>query len=260
MSINATNTGGANFSSFSPTAASMTSGLQINRAADNPAGLAVTTDMTTEIMSKSVGMRNASDGVLLLQTADGAAQSMTANLQRMYELSIQSMNGTLNPSQRNILNNEFQQNLQELGRIAETTQFNGVALFNGENPDINIELGDSSASLTMPTLNNDALGLSGLDISNPANATATTDALRTALDTLSSSQAQFGAQQNGLFSAISNMATGQQNDYASRSQILDTDFARASMNKAREDVLNQAGIMMLAQSNQDKANVLQLIR
>lgn len=260
MSVESVNLSSSSMGGVSSSAASMTSGLQINRSADNPAGLAVASGMTTDINSKSVGMRNASDGIQLLQTADGATQSMTANLQRMYELTLQSMNGTLNASQRNSLNNEFQQNLQALEQMAETTQFNGVRLLNGENPQINIALGDSSTSLNMPTLTNDAMGLTGLDISNPANAGAALDALRQATESLSSSQAQLGAQQNGLYAASSNMAIGQQNDLASRSQIMDTDFARASMNKAREDVLNQAGLMMMAQSNQNQANVLQLLR
>ncbi|SFR54155.1 flagellin [Thiomicrospira sp. ALE5] len=260
MSTDAISNSRANFSNLSSTTASMTSGSQINRAADNPSGLAVANGLTTDINSQSTGLRNAADGISILQTANGATQGITVNLQRMYELSIQSMNGTLNDSQRNLLDSEFQQGLQEINRIIETTQFNGVSLFNGENPDINLALGDSSSTLTMPTLNNDLLSLNGLSISNLASASASVDSLKTAIETMSSTQAEFGAQQNGLLSAISNMATGQTNDIASRSQILDTDFARASVSKAREDILNQAGIMMLAQGNQDKANILQLIR
>lgn len=259
MSVDSINSIGSPYSSYSPAAASMTSGQQINRSADNAAGLAVATGMSTEIMEKSMGMRNANDGMSLLQTADGATRGMTASVQRMYELSVQSMNGTLNASQRNMINTEFQQHLQELNRTTETTKFNGISLLDGQNPEINIALGDSSSTLNMPTLTSDALGLTGLDLTSTANAGAAMEALMEATKTLSTSQAQFGAQQNGLYSAFSNMAVGRENDFASRSQIMDTDYARASMNKARDDVLFQASIMMQAQGNQDKSNVLQLI-
>lgn len=260
MSVDSINSVGSPYSPYNPTNTSLTTGQQINRSADNAAGLAVVTGMTTEIMGQSVGMRNANDGMSLLQTADGATRGMTESIQRMYELSVQSMNGTLSASQRNMLNTEFQQQMEEINRTASTTKFNDISLLDGANPDIEIALGDSSKStLTMPTLTSDALGLTGVDISNPANAGAAAEALLNATDSLSSSQANFGAQQNGLYSAVSSMATSQENSYASRSQILDTDMARASTDKARNDVLMQASIMMQAQGNQDKSNVLQLL-
>lgn len=216
--------------------------------------------MSTEIIAQSAGMRNANDGISLLQTADGAARGMTNSIQRMYELSVQSMNGTLNDSQRNMLNTEFQQNLQEINRTATTTKFNDISLLDGQNPDINIALGDSSKStLNMPTLTSDALGLTGMDITNTANAGSAMEALLNATKLLSNSQAEFGAQQNSLYSAVSSMAISEQNSYSARSQIMDTNMASASTDKARNDVLMQASIMMQAQGNQDKSNVLQLL-
>lgn len=259
MSVDSINNLSSSYSAYNPTTQSITSGAQINRAADNAAGLAITTGMTTEIIGQSVGMRNANDGISLLQTADGATRGMTESVQRMYELSVQAMNGTLNASQRNMLDQEFQQNLQEINKMATTTKFNEISLLDGQNPQINIALGDSSSTLDLPTLTTDALGLTGMSINDLTQIGTTMDALLNATSALSSSQAEFGAQQNGLYSAVSNMATSQQNSYASRSQILDTDYARASANKARDDVLNQAGIMMQAHNNQDKANVLQLL-
>lgn len=259
MSVDSINNLSSSYSAYNPTTQSITSGTQINRAADNAAGLAITTGMTTEIIGQSVGMRNANDGISLLQTADGATRGMTESVQRMYELSVQAMNGTLNASQRNMLDQEFQQNLQEINKMATTTKFNEISLLDGQNPQINIALGDSSSTLDLPTLTTDALGLTGMSINDLTQIGTTMDALLNATSALSSSQAEFGAQQNGLYSAVSNMATSQQNSYASRSQILDTDYARASANKARDDVLNQAGIMMQAHNNQDKANVLQLL-
>lgn len=259
MSVDSINSVGSPYSPYNSVTQSLNSGKQINSSADNAAGLAVATGMTTEIMGQSVGMRNANDGMSLLQTADGATRGMTASVQRMYELSVQAMNGTLNASQRNMLNQEFQQNLQEINRTATTTKFNDISLLDGANPQIDIALGDSKSTLNLPTLTSDALGLTGMDITDPANAGTAMEALLNATDMLSTSQAEFGAQQNGLYSAVSNMATEQQNAYASRSQIMDTDFARASTDRARNDVLMQASIMMQAQGNQDKSNVLQLL-
>jgi flagellin len=259
MSVDSINSVGSPYSPYNSVTQSLTSGKQINSSADNAAGLAVATGMTTEIMGQSMGMRNANDGMSLLQTADGATRGMTASVQRMYELSVQAMNGTLNASQRNMLNQEFQQNLQEINRTASTTKFNDISLLDGANPQIDIALGDSKSTLNLPTLTSDALGLTGMDITDPANAGTAMEALLNATDMLSTSQAEFGAQQNGLYSAVSNMATEQQNAYASRSQIMDTDFARASTDRARNDVLMQASIMMQAQGNQDKSNVLQLL-
>ncbi len=260
MSVDSVNSLGSPYASYNPAMTSIASGKQINTSADNAAGLAVVTGMTTEIMEQSVGMRNANDGMSLLQTADGATKGMVNSVQRMYELSVQSLNGTLSASQRNMLNTEFQQQMQEINRTATTTKFNEISLFDGQNPQINIALGaDNNSTLNMPTLTTDTLGLTGMDISNPANASLAMESLLKATESLSTSQAQFGAQQNGLYSAISNMATSQQSEYASRSQILDTDMARASTDKARNDALMQASIMMQAKGNQDKSNVLQLL-
>lgn len=238
---------------------SMASGKQINNAADDPAGLAVATGMNSQILEQSMGMRNANDGISMLQTADGTARGMTVSVQRMYELSVQSMSGTLNASQRNILNMEFQQNLQEMNRMASTTQFNGMNLFDGSNSDINIALGGSNNNVNLPNLTASALGIDSLDISDMSNAGLAMEALMQAQDTLSSTQAEFGAQQNRMYSAVSNMAINEQNTQASMSQIMDTDYARAATERARNDVLAQAGLMMQAQGNQDRANVLQLI-
>lgn len=259
MSVDSINSIGSPFAGFSPTVASMTSGQQINRAADNPAGLAIANGFQQNSMRDAIGMRNANDGISLLQTADGASRSMTENIQRMQALSLQAMNGTMNPAQRNALNTEFQQMMQSIDQTSQNTQFNGMALFTGEFSDLSIALGDSQSNLNLPELSLGSLGLGGLDLTNPANATLALETLQTANSLLSTTQAGFGAQQNGLFSAASEMAVSRQNSMASFSQIMDTDYAQASVNKAREDVLLQAGLMMQSQGNQDRANVLQLI-
>lgn len=259
MSIPAIPSTGNLYSASSNPAAQMSSGKQINTAADNPAGLAIVNAMNSQVMAQSVGMRNANDGIGLLQTADGATQSFSINMQRMYELSVQAANGTLNPAQRNHLNTEFQQGLKELDRIATTTQFNGMNLLNAEHNSIQIALGDASSELTLPNLQTDVLGLANLDLSNPANAGLAMQSLQSANELMGQVRAQFGAEQNGLLSAFNNMANTQINTIGSRSQIEDTDMAKAASEKAREDVLNRAGIMMLAIGNQERSNTLQLL-
>ena len=259
MSVDSINSIGSPFASYSPTAASMTSGQQINRAADNPAGLAVANGFQQANMREAIGMRNANDGISLLQTADGASRSMTENILRMQELSLQAMNGTMNPAQRSALNTEFQQMMQTIDQTSQNTKFNGMALFSGEYSDLSVALGETESNLSLPELSLNSLGLSGLDLSNPSNANLALESLQQAGSLLSNTQAGFGAQQNGLASAASQMAVSSQNAQASFSQIMDTDYAQASVNKAREDVLLQAGLMMQSQGNQDRANVLQLI-
>jgi flagellin len=259
MSIDSINSVNLPYTGINPSQSALASGKQINTAADNPAGMAIVNAMNTQVLAQSVSMRNANDGIGLLQTADGASQSFTVNMQRMYDLSLQAANGTLNPAQRNHLNTEFQQNLKELDRIAATTQFNGMNLLNGEFSAIQIALGDSQSALSLPNLQPNALGLSNLDITNPANAGLAMQALQTAGEFMGEVRAQFGAQQNGLLSAFNNMSNTQINTVGARSQIEDTDIAKAASDKARDDVLNRAAIMMLSIGNQERSNTLQLL-
>ncbi|WFE68126.1 flagellin [Thiomicrospira sp. R3] len=259
MSIESINSLGSNFSSISPASANMTSGQQINRAADNPSGLAVATGLKQDAIRDSAGLRNANDGISLLQTAESGSRSITANIQRMMELSLQSMNGTMNPAQRNTLNTEFQQMMQAIDQTTQNTKFNGMALLNAENTELSIALGETSTTLGLPELSLASLGLSSLNINNANNATLALDSLQKASSLLSDTQALLGAQQNGLFSAGNDMATLKQNTLESLSQIIDTNYAKAASDQAREDILTKAGIMMQAQGNQDRANVLQLI-
>ncbi|MDY0135602.1 MAG: flagellin [Thiomicrospira sp.] len=259
MSIDSIHSVTSPYTGINPTQSALASGKQINTAADNPAGLAMVNAMNSQVMAQSVSMRNANDGMGLLQTADGASQSFSVNMQRMYDLSLQASNGTLNPAQRNHLNTEFQQGLKELDRIATTTQFNGMNLLNGELNAIQIALGDSQSELSLPNLQPNALGLANLDLNNPANAGLAMQALQTAGEFMGEVRAQFGAQQNGLVSAFNNMANTQINTIGSRSQIEDTDVAKAASEQSRDDVLNRAAIMMLSIGNQERSNTLQLL-
>ena len=240
-------------------AQTLTSGQRINQSADDAAGQAIVTSLSSQINTQDMATRNASDGISLLQTADGASESITASLQRMNELAIQASNGTLNDSQRNVLNQEFQQNLQGINQIAENTSFNNQNLLNGENSSLNIALGETGSQINLPNLTSDGLAISGLDISNPANAATALGGLSSAIEQLSTSRSEFGAQQNGLTSAVDNMQNQNINAYAARSQINDTDFARSLTEQVRLNVQQDSAIAMQAQGNQSRASVLQLL-
>lgn len=249
-------------SGISPVTESLTSGSRINRAADDAAGLAVVTGLSTKINTNDVATQNANDGMSFLQTVDGASGQINASLQRMNELSIQAMNGTYTPQQRQMMNLEFQQNIQNINQIAETTNFNGIKPLDGSQTSIDIAMGSDAASqstLNLPDLTSGTLGLTGLDLTNPANAQLAAESIATAIGTLSSSRSEIGAQQNGLSSAIDNIQSQNVNAYAARSQINDTDFAKASYEQARQNILMQSSIAMQSQGMQSKAAVLQLL-
>jgi len=247
-------------SSLNKTNQSLTSGSQINSAADNAAGSAIVTSLTSKINTHDIGIQNATTGGNLLQTADGGASQITEQLQRLSELSIQSLNGTYNSSQRAALNAEFQQGLKSINDFAESTSFNGMNLLNADTASVDIALGsDSSASLTLPNLTTDALGLTGADISNPNNALAIQSQLSDALGLVSDSRAQFGAQQNGLSASASNLANQNINTQSTRSQINDTNYAGAVLEQSRLQILNQTSLAMQAQNNQNFSNVLSLL-
>ena len=262
MNINANNLSvnslySSNLSSINQT---LSSGQRINSASDDPAGLAILSSLNTQISAQDMGVQNANAGISMLQTADGASDRITQSLQRMNELSLQAMNGTLNASQRDMLNGEFQQNLQNINQIVESTRFNGQTLLNGELNSVNIALGaESNSTLTLPTLTTDALSITGLNISDPANASTALASVTTAIEQLSTSRAEFGAQQNGLTSSIDNIQSQNVASYATKSQLSDTDFAKAIAEQSRQNILNESAIAMQSQGNQSKAAVLQLL-
>ncbi|WP_373019441.1 flagellin [Thiomicrorhabdus sp.] len=238
---------------------SMASGSQINQSSDNPAGQAVVSTLTSQINAQDMASRNANDGISMIQTADAGSQAINNSLLRMNELAIQAQNGTLNSQQRSMLNQEFQQNLENVNSIANNTSFNGINLLNADTSSVDIAMTDSSSTLNFPNMTIDSLGLSGLDISNPANAGLALQGLNLANEQMLNNRSQFGAQQNGLTSAVNNMSNQNLNALSTRSQISDTDFARAIAEQVRQSILNESTVMMQAQNNQSRGNVLQLL-
>jgi flagellin len=238
---------------------SLTSGRRINNSGDDAAGQAIVTAMTSQINAQDQGVRNANDGINLMQTAGGATQNIQSQLQTLSTLSIQAMNGTYNDSQRQAMNAQFNQTLQGIDQIAQNTQFNGMNLLNGDTNNVNIALGESSSELTMADLSNANTGLNGLSLNTAADAETAYDQISQTMGTLEDTLASFGAQQNALTSSAENLMNQNVNTQASRSQINDTDYAQAVTEQSRQQILQQAQVAMQAQSNRSQGDVLALL-
>ncbi|MCF6253225.1 MAG: flagellin FliC [Thiomicrorhabdus sp.] len=242
----------------------LTSGLRINSAADDAAGLAVTTSMTTQIMGTDMAIRNSNDGISLAQTIDGASEEMTNMMQRQRELAIQSLNGTYTSANRTAMDAEFNALSAELTRIATTTKFNGVAVMSTA-VSTNLQVGweDNAAdSINITTIAGAGIAsaVTALGVDTAANAASAITGLNGQLSVLSTARSGVGAVQNRLEYAVSNLQNVSENTSAARSGIQDADFAKESANLARDQVLQQAGMSMLSQANQNSQNVLSLLR
>ncbi len=242
----------------------LTSGLRINSAADDAAGLAVATNMTTQIMGTDMAVRNANDGISMAQTIDGAAEEMTNMMQRQRELAIQSLNDTYSSANRIAMNAEFDALSAELTRIASTTKFNGIAIMNTA-VSTNLQVGweDNVAdSINLTTIAGSAIAtaVTAVGVDTSANAAGAITVLNTQLSTLSSARSGVGAVQNRLEYTVSNLQNVSENTSAARSGIQDADFAKESADLAKNQVLQQAGMSMLSQANQASQNVLSLLR
>lgn len=240
----------------------LTSGLRINKAADDAAGLAVTTGMTTQIRGTDQAIRNANDGASLLQTMDGATEEVVNMLQRMRELGVQSLNGTYSADNRTQMDAEFQQLTTEITRIANTTQFNETDLMNA-NGTVSLHVGwqtGANNKINVSTIDFTGLTALGTDITTIANASSAIGSIDSNLGSIKNVRANWGAMQNRLDYTVSNLANVNENMSAARSQIQDADYARESSQLARIQVLQQAGMAMLGQANQQSQNVLSLLR
>ena len=252
----------------------LSSGLRINRAKDDAAGLAISERFTSQVRGLDQAIRNANDGISLLQTAEGALAEVGSTLQRMRELAIQSKNGTYNSSDRQSLQDEFKALQAEVVRIANVTEFNNINLV-GQASGISLQVGwENGANNVVVVSAKDLSGTaaaggisfvlhSGVSIGSTggaAKASTAMSALQRAIDAVSNLRADFGAVQNRLESAVRNMENVIENQTAARSRIQDADFARETANLTRTQILQQAGTAMLAQANQLPQNILQLLQ
>ncbi len=263
----------------------LSSGLRVNSAKDDAAGLAIAERMNAQVRGMNVAIRNANDGISLAQTAEGALGKVGDMLQRMRELAVQSANATNSADDRASLQKEFGELQKEVTRVLEGTKFNGTALFTGSGS-LTFQVGAGTSTLdqidvTNANLTGGSAGTTGaaLGTAKIALATVTTAssiagsgsvgaaAARNAiadidktLDFVNSQRATYGAVQNRFESAIATLQVNVENQAAARGRIMDTDFAAETANLSRAQVLQQAGMAMLSQANAVPQNVLSLLR
>ncbi|WP_209307495.1 flagellin [Geodermatophilus sp. DF01_2] len=240
----------------------LSSGLRINRAADDAAGLAISEGLRSQIGGLKVAVRNAQDGISVVQTAEGALTETHSILQRMRDLAVQAANdGALSDEDKAKADAEFQALKSELDDIASKTTFNGTELLDGSYSSKNFQVGSNAGETLEVTIGNmsaSALGASG-NISSASSASAAITAIGDAIGDVSTERAKLGAVQNRLEHKINNLNATVENLTASESRIRDTDMALEMVAFTRSQILSQAGTAMLAQANQSSQGVLQLL-
>ncbi|MBM7478481.1 flagellin [Oerskovia jenensis] len=252
----------------------LSSGLRINRAADDAAGLSIAEGLKAQVNGYSVAARNAQDGISVVQAAEGALGESQSILQRMRDLAVQAASDTNNADARTAIKSELDELANELTRVVQSTNFNGINLLTAAATDLTVQVGAEGAgsgnTITIALAANDletiigagisaAGGGSSLTVATAANGQAAIETIDTALKAVSTARSNFGATQNRLEYAISNINVAAENLTSAESRIRDVDMAKEMMNYSRTNILSQAGTAMLAQANQSNAGVLQLL-
>jgi flagellin len=245
----------------------MSSGSRINRAADDAAGLAISEKMRASIRSLRQDQRNAQDGISLIQTAEGAMSEVGNILVRMRELSIQAASDTLGDAERGFVDKEVQSLKAEIGRISQSTEYNGTKILNGEggNLDFQIGLGNKAEEdrftydRAQANTSVARLGIEGLTTLDKESARNNLGALDEAMKVVSENRSSMGAIQNRIQSAINHIQIYDENLSAARSRITDTDMASESAELTKRNILSQAGTAVLSQANQNGQLALKLI-
>lgn len=248
----------------------LSSGLRVNSAKDDAAGLAVAEGLTSQIRGNNQGVRNAYDGISVAQTAEGALGQVGNNLQRIREIAVQASNGAISDGNRSQLQKEVDQLTQEVSRIITTTNFNGTALLSGGSS-ITFQVGASgTADNQVVTTGVDMTAIGGytadltatgtVDVTNSGAASAAISAMDAAISEVTNTRATFGAIQNRFEAVIANMQNFTENLSASKSRIMDTDFAAETAMMTRNQILQQAGTSILGQANQLPQAALSLLR
>jgi flagellin len=262
---------------------SLSTGKSINRASDNAAGLSIREVMTAQINGLNAAVKNANDSISMLQTADGSLNETSSMLQRMRELAVLSVNDTYSSTQKTAMSTEFNQLSSEVDRIATQTQWNGMAILNGSgglfgglqsNGQFTFQVGANTAQTVSVTIANMAITsatlatptattlghLSAQTIATASGATTAIDKLDSALTVLNSQRSTIGAMVNRLSHAVDNLTNVAQNATDSRSKVEDTDYAAATSELARTQIIAQAATAILAQANQQPQSVLSLLK
>ncbi|MGQ3053382.1 MAG: flagellin N-terminal helical domain-containing protein [Roseateles sp.] len=281
-SLNAQRNLNASQSSLAVSMQRLSSGLRVNSAKDDAAGLAIAERMNTQVRGMNVAIRNANDGISLAQTAEGALGKIGDNLQRMRELTVQARNSTNSNSDKDSLNKEFEQLGSEIWRIVNATTFNSKPIL-ADTAGVGAGTGQTF-QIGANTTSNDSITIAPLDltqdatvvallgagaapfpalIDNTADFTAlgvVMDNIDLALDTINNTRATYGAVQSRFDAVISNLQVAVENQTSARSRIMDADFAQETANMSRAQILQQAGNAMVAQANQLPQQVLSLLQ
>ncbi|MBF0429202.1 MAG: flagellin FliC [Magnetococcales bacterium] len=244
----------------------LSSGLRINSAKDDSAGLTIATRMTAQIRGLNQSARNANDAISMMQVAEGALEETSNALQRIRELTVQAANDTLVTVDRGAIQKEVNQLLSEIDRIAQHTEFNNQVLLStgwkgtaAKTFQVGADAGQTitvSVNAALAT----SLGVSGITVTTRASASMTLGKVDSALDSISDIRANLGAFQNRFEAAIANLTNVSENTSSSRSRIMDADIAAESANLTRNAILQQAGTAILAQANQQPQIALQLLK
>jgi flagellin len=243
----------------------LSSGLRINRAGDDAAGLAISQNMQANIRSMNQAVRNANDGISLVQTAEGALNETSNILLRMRELGTQAANGVLSPTQRDNIQVEFANLQQEIDRISAVTDFNGTKLLNGAlsaGTTLQIGTGTTTNDVITVTIGNASatnLSVTSNFVSTQAAAQSALTAIDSAIQLVSTARGNLGAVQNRLQSTINNLQVAVENTSAANSRIVDVDVAAETANMTRAQILTQAGVSVLSSANQAPQLALKLL-
>jgi len=263
MSLTAQRNLNASQNDLSTSIERLSSGLRINSAKDDAAGLAIATRMTSQINGLDQAVRNANDGISMAQTTESALQEVTNNLQRIRQLAVESANGSNSTDDRAALDQEVQARLSEISRIANQTTFNGQKVLAGLGS-VNFQVGANATDTVAidfgaTTLDQAGLGLTATNVTSAANAATAMTAVDAALTQVNTFRSSLGAAQNRFQSTVSNLQAISENTSASRSRIQDADFAAETAAMSRAQILQQAGTSVLAQANALPQSVLKLL-
>jgi flagellin len=242
--------------------------MRITKAADDAAGLAISEKLRAQITSLRMAQRNTSDGVSMVQTAEGSLSEIANIMSRMRELAVEASSGVLQATERAYLATEFTSLQGEVERIADSTQFNGLSLSNGTTASVDVQVGifnvaaEDRVTVTLQDADTAALAIdtAAIDLSSDTSAQAAIAAIDTAIDSVNSSRASYGAAQNQLVSALHNLENYTENLVETESRIRDTDFAAETAELTRNQIFQQAGVAVLAQANSSPQIALALLQ
>jgi flagellin len=260
MALNAHRQLGVNATNQTKSLEKLSSGLRINRAADDAAGLSISEKMRGQIRGLQQAQKNAQDGISLIQTAEGALNEVSSMLVRMKELAVQKANGTYNTNDTDNIDEELEALITEIGNIQAKTSFNDKKLLDGSVTSLSVQINHASGDTMVLNMIDLAAKMTGISISVADASEATLTNIENAIESIGTARASLGAYQNRLEHTVNNLGTTTENLTAAESRIRDVDMAKEMMEFTKNNILNQAATAMLAQANQAPQSVLSLLQ